>query len=185
MTNQPKADMADGEQHDPRGSSETLIKVRGFVGMIDHPQERGWSLYRKDGIHCLAENLYEDDADRIIADHTAAANVAEVERQLAVLNLELDRRNKELLMVSVARDNWMTEATRRGAQLATARADAGVLYGLLDWLLTEMPACDKDGPRDYCVTHYTQHCAVEAKIAEARIALAHHVSLAGETTDGK
>lgn len=68
------------------------------------------------------------------------------------------------------------------AQLAAARADAGILYDLLDWLLSEMPACDKDEGRDYCVTHYTKHCAVEAKIAKARTALAIHVSLAGETT---
>lgn len=61
--------------------------------------------------------------DRIIADHNAAANVAEVERQLAILNLELDRRNKELLMVSVARDNWMTEATRRLSVLDELREE--------------------------------------------------------------
>lgn len=67
-------------------------------------------------------------------------------------------------------------------QLAAARADAGILYDLLDWLLTEMPVCDKDEARDYCMSHYTKHCAVEAKGAEARIALKAHVSLAGETT---
>jgi hypothetical protein len=39
---------------------------------------------------------------------------------------------------------------------------------LLEDLIDEMPACDKDEARDYCLTHHTKNCGVEALIARAR-----------------
>ena len=99
----------------------------------------------------VAARLYEADADRIIADHKAAAAAGLLQQE---------------------RDDAVADLVGVIAEKAALKTAAGLLAGLLADLIDEMPACDKDESRDYCMTHHTRHCEVEAMIAKARAAIA-------------